>query len=483
MTDRKLIKFLKIIILNVDIKNIIDDNYDEEFKSSKKALINYVENYRYFIELFNEQDADSVGEFIKELGVKFKQINKDSKDTKLFNYIVKNNLYEINEYMINLIMEKYDKNYNASFTCIMNSNISSLIKYIENNIGLYLTNVYFEDYEGAKEDEDSILRLLRFDVKYSHKESIIEEVNFIPTNINKYDNELWALLLNKNELKFLWKNVFNYYDKFDLDDNLIKYLNKTLVNNEIGKVHIKGKQDIYYKFIEKVLCNCEIKDIILDKLLDENLDYTEFNIVEADKNKVNILIDKKIIVFNVENFKLINENYHVCLIRFIEVNIDEFIKGINEHEIDNEIINDIILSKNINDINKLKIIEFANDNVEYRCNNENCAEAILDLFIKNKPNFMLNSTLRQFLLEQDISVEKKIEFLVSQFEFYDKEETKQILNSLGGEYAKITTFTRTLIILPETEVNYKLVKKLKKRKVISTFGEHKKGIRVNTFRK
>lgn len=484
LQDKK--KLLISIILNVEVEDIVEINkcsikYDGI--SARNALKHYIAFYDSFIELFNKQEIDKVSRVIKELDVKFASIKRENKDTKLFDYIVENNLYEINEYMISLVMGKYEKSYDGSYTCILNSNISSLIEYIKKNIGLYLYNVYFDDYKDVKEKEDSIVRLLKLDVEDIQKQKIIKEVNFIPTRITEYELSLWGLLLSKNELEFLWENIFNYYEKFGLDDNLVNYLNKILVNKEIDKINIKGKEPTYHNFIEKVLCNYEVKDNILGKLLDDSLEYAKFDIAEADKDKVNILIDKKIIILNLDNFNHIYGFFNECLIRFIEVNIEKFVEKVEEYGVDNKIINDLMLSSNISDHNKLKILKYVNENIEYTCDKIKCAEAILDLVINYKPKFKLNTGLRESLIEMNNTTEKKIKFLNSQFNYLEKNEKHEVLNSAGGEYARITTFTSKPIILINNKENLLLAENLKNRRMISSYSKKEKGIRLNTFRK
>jgi len=187
-------KYLMFIIRYAREKDILILN------SNKGELAESINNCVNFISLFEkEENIEKAKWAIKELDIKFKNINPEHVDKELFNHLCENNRYALNTHMLKLVLDsKLDLVDSLNYTNILATNYEPLIDYINQNI-LYFIDTILLSIINYHENEDVVIELFSLeDVTEEYMIKIIDKCNFKATYFSRYDLEIWSnLLINK----------------------------------------------------------------------------------------------------------------------------------------------------------------------------------------------------------------------------------------------------------------------------------------------
>ena len=322
-------------------------------------------------------------------------------------------------------------------------------------------------------------KLLNFDLSNEEVEKIICDTNFRANSIDEFNSNFWGSLIKHNKLSFNWHNVFKYYNEYGLDELLIKFINRNVLNEEQEDfIDITRYKEVYFKMFDEVLINNDINDIsVFERIISPELKCEKLNVLNVNIDKIKSIIRYDSLVFNKENFDFINSNYKSILAYFIKENIDKYIANIDMYEIDYECFGEILNENNISDGNKLAIVNYANTH-EFEIKDENIAFVIAKIVTKHSTEIKLETIFRQSILDFSLGNEMSIKLLSSQYEIMSDVEIITILKKMGGEYERITIPYKHPVI-EDNKLNNELAHILEKRGIISSSSKIKKGLRIN----
>lgn len=483
----KLDMYLTYIIKYNNVDDIIGMNING-------ILTEYVSHLPNFLNLiFKEVDDEKVELIIKKLNVVFVKMDKVNKINKILDYINENNLYEINLDMIALILQHYSEKdifreiYHSNYTTIKESRNECLISYIDKNINEYLVRVFFRLLKNTNEKEEYIIELLNNEeVNSNNKIRIIKEIKFVVSDVSRINSkELCSEIIKNYKITVYWKNIINYFirNNQQIDDIIINYLNKEDSYVLLGEEKLDTLSDVDEKIISdfsKKLILCDsIKEDAFNKLIKSitNQYYSFEGLKNLSENKVNMLIDDKIIGLSLQNYILLKENFKNKHIKLLVNNIDFYISEYEKYALEVDEIEQLLLAK-IGERNKIFIIEHIN--TKNIIENENLINAIIHYTLKY--DITLNIQVLESCLESNLNTETKVILLNTQINNLDKNITFKLLNIIGGKYSEITRYGSSPI-LENTNTNKELIRLLDEKNYISSKNETSKGIRVNTYKK
>lgn len=483
----KLDMYLTYIIKYNNVDDIIGMNING-------ILTEYISHLPNFLNLiFKEVDDEKVELIIKKLNVVFVKMDKVNKINKILDYINENNLYEINLDMIALILQHYSEKdifreiYHSNYTTIKESRNECLISYIDKNINEYLVRVFFRLLKNTNEKEEYIIELLNNEeVNSNNKIRIIKEIKFVVSDVSRINSkELCSEIIKNYKITVYWKNIINYFirNNQQIDDIIINYLNKEDSYVLLGEEKLDTLSDVDEKIISdfsKKLILCDsIKEDAFNKLIKSitNQYYSFEGLKNLSENKVNMLIDDKIIGLSLQNYILLKENFKNKHIKLLVNNIDFYISEYEKYALEVDEIEQLLLAK-IGERNKIFIIEHIN--TKNIIENENLINAIIHYTLKY--DITLNIQVLESCLESNLNTETKVILLNTQINNLDKNITFKLLNIIGGKYSEITRYGSSPI-LENTNTNKELIRLLDEKNYISSKNETSKGIRVNTYKK
>lgn len=440
-TDDKVNLCLKLIINNLSIDDI-----------KTLGLESYLKQKSDFLQLFSDEECENAKTVIKSLNIEFYNLDYYENRNELLNFICENNLFEININNI-ILFAHYVENSdeanlkNCNYTTILNTSGKFLKTYIEEKIDKYVSLVLLKLEDNKHESVDSIIKLLNNNkISNNNKGNIIEKEEFILMDLYEIgDLEMQKILLKNNKVFVKWKNVIDYFDFTNaendikiLDETLIDFVNKQEVYTELS-IDKSKEISVLSEFIDCLVAEQKISDSCFESILKSiDIQWESFLIESLSEKKIVSLIDNNKIIFNADNYNFISQAYNKQLFRYVLLNKTEFQKNYKELIISIDIVTIIIKSNEFNDDFKLNLYKYAQENYTLEINaikDPDFWNSIgISIFIENEA---IGFNLIKPILINSNRYYIKIQTLNSFFNELTEQEIIDSLGLIGGEYSKI----------------------------------------------
>lgn len=480
--ENEKIEYLKLILNYAEIEDL-------KIIADKSELQNDIEANSEFLNLIF--DTEKLKQILKELKIKFQNIDLTGATENVKNFIYENNHYEINISMIELMIanfgnfsqEDFDK---RNYSSILNSKCDALIEYIENYINTYVKNVFLELSENSIEEEDALIGLLNNDqVTLQYRKGIVKKVDtkiFDPNEL--ISEEMVNFVLKESKVIPNWKNVLYYYKKAnsEFEDNLNTFLNNENNFKELKEERLKpNENDELRKFIRNFVLNETISFDFYDQYLNSfPIKFKNLYFESLSYEKVKSLVIKNKLSFTIENYNRLREDFKPLHLTLIENNSTIFFDLIDEVSFNAEDMNSLLEYSDSSTVNKKKLIENVDKSIYIK---DSETLTTLGKLIQEDSKFTSSKEIIfKVLLNSDLSLDSKIQIFNRESNLFDKEFIKEFLISLGGNFKELTekgpmpSFKKTDSL--EAFLNY-----LKSLEIVSNvFPDKNNKIRVSTFR-
>lgn len=456
-------KLLNRILIYADLNDI------EKYLGSNQKFIDRVNKCKYFCRIFKNHKMEKAREILDILNIKFEYIDTKEINSELFDTIYKQNCYIINQKNTELILnkkfnEKVETIHTQNYTII--SKYEELHKYINSNINIYINDVFFKYESNVMEDIKSINEILSNEMldietkrKIIEKEQILNDIELINDKTisdEESSNEvtLWELYLEKNKVIPNFSNIIKYYNKYNLDDQLVSFIN---VNSEFLDFNNMLDTNLYDNFIKDIIENDKINDKGFECIVNaisSNYEFNEFDFSIINKERSSkILSNSKIdIKFNENNYNNLKNNYSELLIKFIEYDIKEFYKIMDNLDYDDVLISDIILSSKIERTVKIDILCKCNDEVQLK--NISQKQNIINFILRGRKCININYNIFKQLFDNTLDSTKLIDLLMFQDNILSNEQISECLLELKEPYSNIPKQEK----IPKLEINSQNIK-------------------------
>ena len=412
LTHERQVMYLKLIFAYATIEDIELLNFDKSISSFM------ADNENILQMLLNNSDGINIDiplieEIIEKLDIKFDKIDIEGLPDELTDFIFYNNCYSINKHMIELIVNKKapqllsDTNH-RNYSTIIKLNYDPLLEYINSNINIYMDNVFFDD-NNINESVGTIIILVQKYVNNIEKSiEIISHENFCAEDISSFcgdystdENEwvksIWVQLLKENKVKPTWDNVISYYNRFNLDDVLQKFI------GDNGDKIVSSDNTNVSDTLLLDLIRSDLETTILEKILKQNkLKDPEIDFESLEEKKMEILIKIHYVDFSISFYNIVAEifpNLTVLLILFYKEDIQNnmekiplsssvIIELLNSNDLDKEFKQKLVDVHSIKSLNKELASIILED--DYSINNKNIFFAVWSIIDeKDKNNWFL----------------------------------------------------------------------------------------------
>ncbi|MCY7472086.1 hypothetical protein [Bacillus safensis] len=493
------------------------DENNIRIMDKENALSDYISNCADYLDI-ESPDIQKLIHGLRLLEISFIRI--DNAKLELLEAVYSNCLYEINFDNLKLMLKKFyrvnedEEIHHKNYTLVLSQPDSHLADYVNENIDKYV-DVILSNSDGKINDEESVaLRILNNEIiKPDQKESYLELLKTSITSIvDVVDKDLWTLLLKNNLVKYTEENIIEYFGYTEsLDDNLISLINRDMSTLDFRRITNNYDEEKVEKFFNASLVANELFNNKYREIL-TTLDYkfNNSNIVGISEEKLCILIQDGILEMYLENLLFLREHYPNQVLCFIEKNVKEYVNTITHEEFEiDELLE--ILSWNVEDDIKIRLLDFTNDSItilekgystpvikhilgnnfdssdlsylfityekwddEMKQMIEKLAADFRDLTVdiasdKNNSNELLKKLIESIDIEYNV----KIDILISSLPNLDKETCKEYLDLLGlKKFTKLfEEGSRPQYEIDET--NTKLLDAFKERNWILDFHDNK----------
>lgn len=364
---------------------------DEIIESVNKenCLCEYISNSRDYLAIDNPDIIRLIHCFTL-LEVCFSGFDYDELDKNLFRAVYEKSLYEINDENLQLIQRevlgaKNDEDIlHKNYTLLCSHPDSAITQYINQNINAYF-DVILKISDGMIcDDENVAITLLNnSDLTIDHKHSYITALRTTIISIKEItDGSLWSLLLDADIVEYSECNIMDCFNAVELNESVITYINRCTIDLDFSKTEYD--EDTKGKLFDSVIVCESIENSKYEQILVSlNFCYDDFSITKIPNDKINILIRTNIIRMTAHNLEFIRENYPDQNYNFIFKNIEQYVDIMNDDLFSQDELLEI-LTWNISDELKIKLLEFSNDEISVV--GKDYSSAICLYILKN--NFM-----------------------------------------------------------------------------------------------
>ena len=490
---------------------------DEIIESVNKdnCLCEYISNSRDYLAIDNP-DIDRLIHCFTLLEVCFSGFDYDELDKNLFRAVYEKSLYEINDENLQLIQRevlgaKNDEDIlHKNYTLLCSHPDSAITQYINQNINAYF-DVILKISDGMIcDDENVAITLLNnSDLTIDHKHSYISALRTTIISIKEItDDSLWSLLLDADIVEYSECNIMDCFNAVKLNESVIAYINRCNIDLDFSKTAYD--EDTKGKLFDSVIVCDSIENSKYEQII-VSLDfyYDDFDVTKIPDDKIAILIGNNIIRMTSKNLEFLRENYPDQNYNFIFKNIEQYVDIMDDDLFSQDELLEI-LTWNISDELKIKLLEFSNDEISvvekdyssaiclYILKNnlmesdlmvlfssfENWVDSIqikifdyavqyIESVIDNPKSVsekLKNDLIRSDRLDRDL----KVDLLISMMPDLDESLIKEILTLLDlTDYLKIFD-TRSRPKFEINDENEKLLTAFKENKLIASYENSEK---------
>lgn len=490
---------------------------DEIIESVNKnnCLCEYISNSRDYLTIDNP-DIDRLIHCFTLLGVCFSGFDYDELDKNLFRAVYEKSLYEINDENLQLIQrevleEKNDEDIlHKNYTLLCSHPDSATTQYINQNINTYF-DIILKMSDGMICDDEkvAITILNNSDLTIEHKHSYISALRTTIISIKEItDDSLWSLLLDADIVEYSESNIMDCFNAVKLNESVIAYINRCNIDLDFSKVEYdENTKDKLFGCV--IVCESIENSKYEQILVSLDFYYDDFDITEISDDKIAILIGNNIIRMTSKNLEFLRENYPDQNYNFIFKNIEQYVDIMNDDLFSQDELLEI-LTWNISDELKIKLLEFSND--EFSVVGKDYSSAICLYILKNNlmesdlmvlfssfENWVdsiqikifdyaiqyiesvidnpksVSEKLKNDLIRSDrLSRDLKVDLLISMMPDLDESLIKEILTLLDlTDYLKIFD-TRSRPKFEINDENEKLLTAFKENKLIASYENSEK---------
>lgn len=331
------------------------------------SLSDYISEQDDYLDIQNV-DVDNVISKFEILRVSFKAIDYEKVNKGLFDKVYEHDFYDITFKNVELMLRtqygitsSYDIKH-KNYTIIKKIPDSPLSMYVDTNLQLYLEEVIENCGDNIEDDEAEVLYILNNNsVDDDIKEQYIALLNTKIVDITSVSNqELWSLLIVNGIIKMTVSNVVHYFQIHGLDDDLVQFINGMEPSADFAGVEEEFGEVVAEKFFDSVLINNVVETGKYKRILND-LGYY-FDIYDAEEiadEKMQVLIENRIIQMNEAGLDFIRNKYENYLMYFIEHNLKEYLElQTDDIFVYEEAVK--VLELNFDDEKKIELLGFTN---------------------------------------------------------------------------------------------------------------------------
>lgn len=341
--------------------NVIEEvNWEEMLKT-------YISNNGTYLEIDNP-DIPALHFAFEKLVVSFASIDYEKSNKDLFDMVYEYGFYDINYENIRLMLIKEhhvnneDDIKHKMATLILTGADTPLENRMKARIADFV-KVIVENCEGSITDEQNIaVMILNSEtIDMALREKYISYLSTEVTELSSVENKnLWTAMLDCKNAAYSADNIVRYFESFGMVDTLINFFNSSDLVADFSDVSNSFNQKTIENFFNAVVSCNAISTVKYKSALPElGVKLDDFDVPDIDDDKIRVLIDESIIVFNAENMEFIREHYQGIRYQFIRHNIAEYIDLQSQvYDYDET---EALLSMDINEDEKIQLIEYVND--------------------------------------------------------------------------------------------------------------------------
>lgn len=396
------------ILIAIYSNNNLDIDIIENFNS-------YIEENWEIVQFVSEEKYPKFLKNIKDSEVGFLNLSGDIVNINRLEHIVKANAYLLHVKNIVYILERIlgkTIQYGNLLNEVYNSSLLECKNYIDNNFDCFLQD-YINKNENKEEfinEENILIKILNSEITNEYKIKYLYLNNTKLTNINYFNNafkneDLLNCMFNRDIILFNKDNVKIYYDNIEKSSKeFIDYVERNLNEPNVDEV-LKYNSDMCNEFINNPELSYNLFEYIYN-YANEPIETLDSNL---SKERINLLIERKLIEINLENMEQMLDKFGEEEIVTLTIS--------NEGDFQDNVINVLLdceleekedfiyklINSKISDDNAMKLVDLIESGVlieKINSDKENLISSIIDIGLSdNNINYVCNN-FKEFALKE-----------------------------------------------------------------------------------
>ena len=360
-------------------------------EDKKKCISEYMRKNHMFMLYMKEHgiSVEKTIEILEVINIKFEKKDCFSTHEEVKQYIIENNMYEINPEMIGFVIDyialnsgyssgntyAVDNKNRCNYTAIRKLDNKFINDYIIENFEEYIENVVLAIESNTEEKEEAVLDMLSRLVNNTELcNRIIEKEEVVINNLEDCcgdilddgddaigDNikTIWNSILLNQRLRLAWTNIMIYYEQFGVSSQLIDFLDENfqvLANEE------HSNENVTENFIKDFIKKDIKQELYVSFLRKFGLEDFSIDIESYKEEQIEGMLDALYFTFSVEIFEKIKEIYPKLLSKMLHNYRKEVLGNIGRIHVDSDILESIMVDSNYSVSDKQEIFDNASAN-------------------------------------------------------------------------------------------------------------------------
>lgn len=381
-------------------------------------------------------------DLIRAVNVKFTQLNTYHVADEVLDFIFGGSYYVLNYHMIQSIVTYKAPQLTTNlatknFTTIKLLDYKPLLAYIHENLTDYVQNIVLAD-SNTQEDVVSILRLLRHliteislcDKVIAHQQLVFDHLSDCCNDLLETNSDevlaVWNSILMHNKLKVTWQNAMDYWNSFELTDELNNWL-----ANHCEQLCAMECDCVTSDFINQLI-QSDLDDDIYGKLLTIlHVEPFEVKLADVSVEKVEILIALHYFPLDALLFKELHLAHPELCISYVFANIDKYEIIVDELELDETHIEQLIISNQAS----LKLKE----GLLKKYGVQHMSHAIAYYLVRNSIAIDVSIFREAWAL---LDLQERFDLMMRYMSLLDADDFEVCFSELGEVYAPLAERTR-----------------------------------------
>lgn len=435
-------------------------------------------HYAFITESLLDVDSKQWCMLIHKHSYHFEQLNTNNND--ILEEVTNRNAYVLNENNVEALISSF-LNFNcdsASYTLVFNTNNNALIERVNNELAFCLHDI-FSRPECKKESVEAIVKILEAEgVSETDKIAYLSNQQN-PLNLDLIDsNEIKMLALKCDVVDPSWQNVINYMKSVGegkTDEILTSFVERhvdSIASFAIPEELNDDEGMLMNQFVETDSLSFDVYKKVLEH-------FTELRFIggvpSVEEKKMFLLIEKGMVPFMTNNTQSILQRYSAeIVVRYCVKNKRDYLKKVESVEYTTEIAYGLMKSE-LSTREKALIIPCFNKEI-LSIDLANEIIGVLNLIeIEMDKDFLLKAMRLATMTDKKIRV---LNYTLNKNTF-DEDTITLFLKTLSLPYKTISEKGKKPE-LPNNEQVKQLLHILKLQCYISSYSEHKNGIKVYT---
>jgi hypothetical protein len=399
---------------------------------------------------------------------------------------VKGDFYQLNSYMLNLIVSTFcplsiEHFENRQLSLLLEGECDVVRERIKLDFEEYVDSTYLALKTPQKDSESFLLRLMN--------DSVIENLDLrtkakiVKKQLTKFsqidhinDKDLWSNLLGLGRVLPTWENIIRYfyYRELVIDDTLLSCFSDPEFVEELCKNKMQVKKfdnleddfdGITGRLINAIVDKDSIPDVqyrfLMKSILFSLPNSRSFNQLSLDKIK--ILIDENKLFVSIETLENLIESKTDLAINFVKANFDIVVSNASEGDLeitDISFIRALLISDDLTDSQKRQLVYSTSESVleEFEIGVE-VAQIFVNILQGDIEKLDFNFT-EKLMQSEAVTLDNKLSILANQIKFInDHNEFHQLLRHLGDGYEEIFTKGSSYVEIADTAASRHFVDK------------------------